>query len=252
MLGGFILLFTPQNLTSKLQMTFVRIFKLPLTIQRSMLLSAHADLPETLVVSREENNKLHNNLANLTEELNRQREKFEKLSGLKNRFASEQADFVLADIIWSSDNRGRNELFVDCGLNAGLTKGQFVVNENSIIGIISDVTTNTAKVRLITDPESKIAVRIAGLTAGKIMQGNGDNSATITMVKHEVQAGDEIYAVKKPAFLPEPMIAAKVTSCQRDTENPLLWTITAEPATNLNAINDVAIIVINQITNLKD
>ena len=251
MLAGFIFLFTPQKLTSKFQLAFVRIFRWPLTIQRAMLLSAHADLPATDVVSRKEHNKLQNYLANLIEELSLQQRKFEKLSGLKNRFAWEQVDFVLADVIWSSANNGKNELFIDCGLDAGLIKGQFVVNENSVIGMISDVAANTAKVRLITDTASKIPVRIAGLTAGKIMQGNGDNSATITMVKHEVRVGDEVYAVKKPAFLPTPMITAKVTNCQRDPESPLLWAITAEPVTNLKSITTVTVIITNQIKNLK-
>jgi len=251
MLAGFIFLFTPQKLTGKFQLAFVRIFRLPLAMQRSMLLSAHADIPITDVVSRAEHNKLQNYLANLTEELNMQQRKYEKLAGLKNRFIWDQVDFVLADVIWSSADNGKNELFIDCGLDAGLIEGQFVINENSVIGVISEVAANTARVRLITDLESKIPVRITGLTAGKIMQGNGDNSATIKMVKHEVRLGDDVYAVKKPAFLPTPMIAAKVTNCQRDPETPLLWTITAEPTTNLQSINTVTVIITNQIKNLK-
>ena len=251
MLAGFIFLFTPQKFSNKFQLAFVRIFKWPLSKQRSMLLSAHADMSTTDVVSRGEHNKLQNHLANLTEQLSRQQLKYETLSGLKNRFIWDQVDFVLADVIWSSNDNGRNELFIDCGLDAGLAEGQFVVNENSVIGMISDVAGNTARVRLITDPASKIPVRIAGLTAAQIMRGNGDGSAMITMVKHEVRIGDDVYAIKKPAFLPTPMIAAKVTNCQRDPDAPLLWTITAKPATSLQSINTVTVIITKQLKNLK-
>ena len=250
-LAGFIFLFAPQKITNKFQLVFVNIFKWPLRIQRSIALSAHADESITDVVSGTEHSKLQNHLDNLTEELNQQRQKFEILSGLKTKFAWEGVDFVLADVVFSSLNSGSNELFIDCGKDSGLSKGQFVLSENSVIGTIGDVVGDTARVKLITDQGSKIPVRIAGLSAAGLMRGNGDNSATMTMVRHEVRVGDEVYAVKKPAFLPAPMIVGKVTQCQRDQDSPLLWNVTVQPVSNLQAVTAVTVVITRQMKNLE-
>ena len=118
--------------------------------------------------------------------------------------------------------------------------------------MIADVTNNIAKVRLITDSNSNIPVRIAGLSAPAIMQGNGDNSTTINLVKHKVSIGDDVYVLKKPAFLPTSIIVGKVTQCQRDQENPLLWSIKLMPASDLQTINNVTVVITDQLKDLQN
>ena len=86
MLAGLISLFTPQKLTNKFQFAFARIFCWPLGISRAVSLSARTQESLTDGVSHREYNRLQNNLANVTEELLKERQKSEKLSRLHNRF----------------------------------------------------------------------------------------------------------------------------------------------------------------------
>ncbi len=252
MLAGLILLFAPQELTNKFQFTFVRILRRPLSIGRNISLSASRLIaseqrPPTNLVSSERYNRLHNHLANVTEWLKQERQKVEKLSGLRDRPVWKGVDFVLADVIAASVNELRCELVINRGENDGLAVNQFVMANESIIGTISKVDTRTAQVRLITDPVSKIVVKIAKLNMDRIMQGNGNNSTKVHLVstKYKIKIGDIVYAQKRPGFLGTPVIAGTVAQCKSNDENPLLWDITVKPACDIESLRDVTIIVMN-------
>ena len=246
MLAGFIFLFAPQNLTNKFQFAFARIFCWPLSIGRSISLSAHTQQSPTDVVIRSRYNKLRNQLANITQWLHQERQNVEKLSGLRSRSIWKGVNFVLADVITFLD-RPNSKLIINRGENDGLAKGQFVLSNYGIIGTISDVDSRIAQVRLVTDPGSKIAVRIAELNVGAIMEGNGNNATKVQLLsrKHKIKIGDVVCARKKPGFLDIPMIIGTVVQCKEDNENPLLWDITVRPTCDIEKLNSVAVIVMN-------
>ena len=246
MLAGFIFLFTPQKLTNKFQFAFTRIFRWPLSIGRSISLSTHAQQSLTDVVNRSKYNKLRNHLANVTQWLHQERQKVEKLSGLRDRAVWKGVNFVLADVITFSDGPN-DKLIINRGESDGLAKGQFVLGDYSIIGTISDVNPRTVQVKLVTGPGSKIAIRIAELNVGAILQGNGNSSAKVQWLsrKHKIKIGDVVCARKKPGFLDIPMIIGTVVQCREDNENPLLWDITVKPACDIEKLNSVAVIVMN-------
>jgi len=247
MLAGFILLFSPQSLTNKFQFAFARIFRWPLSIGRNISLSAHTQPPLTGTVSRREFNQLQNHLANLEEQLLQERQKFENLAGLYNRYTWQGAEFVLADVITTSLGGSKNELLINCGEKQGLARGQFVLGNNSIIGTISEVDSRTARVKLVTDTTSQIEVEIEGLKIGRLMRGFGGNLAKVQLVQieHRVRIGNKVFARKKPGLLDAPIITGTVTRCKKDDENPMLWDITVEPACEIEGLNNVAVIIMN-------
>ena len=159
--------------------------------------------------------------------------------------AFDGAKLMLADVITASIDGSHSELIINRGQDNGLAVGQFVLGDNSIIGTISNVSSRTAKVRLITDPTSKIAVKIRELKT--IIQGGGKNLTKVQLlsIKHKVEVGDEVYARKKPGFLDAPMKTGTVIRCKRDDENPLLWDITVKPACDVEKVSDIAVIIMN-------
>jgi cell shape-determining protein MreC len=247
-LAGFIFLFAPQNFTSKFQLAFVHIFRWPLIIGGDLALTAQTQQPLTGTVNRSETRYL-NYIANLEETLAQERKKFKKLDELYNTYVWEGTDFALADVITATVDGSRNELTIDCRKTTGLAKGQFVLGNESIIGTISDVfpLISKAKVELVTDPTSRIPVRIAGLKniMKGIMIGSGNNSAKIEMVKNEVEVGEKVFALKVPGFLDAPMIVGRVSECKRNQKNASLWDITVVPACNIEQLEDVAVIIMN-------
>jgi rod shape-determining protein MreC len=247
MLGGLILLFAPQNWTNKFQFVFTRLFGWPLSISRAVSLSVRARQMSGDVVSRGEYDRLQNHLANVMEELSQERRKVEALSGLHSRPALEGAKFVLADIITNSVGGLNKTFIINRGQSDGLAKDQLVLGDNSIIGTISEVSSRTAEVRLITDSASNMAVNIGELNVNRVMEGDGRDSAKVRMlsIKHQVKAGDNVYACKKAGFLDTPFIVGEVAQCKRDDENPSLWDITVRPACNIDGLNGVVVLIMN-------
>ena len=252
MLAGLILLLTPQNLTGKFQMAFAGVFSWPLSIGRNITLSASAQQSTTDVVNRTEYNKLRNHLANTTQWLDQERQKVEKLSGLRGRSVWKGANFVIADVIASQDKL-ENKLIINRGGNDGLAKGQFVLGDYSIIGVISEVEPRIAKVTLITDPASKIAVRVSQTETGTIMQGSGNNNAKISLLpaKCKVKTEDLVFAQERPGVLDTPMIVGMVSQCKIDLKNPLLWDITVQPACDIEKLKKVDVVIMNPQTIAK-
>ncbi len=245
-LAGFIFLFSPANLTNKFQFAFARIFSYPLHIGRNISLSAGTQqtLRDKDMVSRDEYERLQHHLANVTQQRDEAQQIVQKLSKMRNIPAWERMGFVLADVTTISINKQRSELYINRGQDDGLTKEQFVLADNSIIGTISDVDAHAARVRLFTDPTSNIAVKIGNTNAW--LRGNGENLAKISMVKHKLKVGSKIIAAKKPGFLDIPMIIGKVVQCKRNAE-PLLWNILVEPVCDIQKqkVTNVVVIVMN-------
>ncbi len=236
------MLFAPKSVTNKFQFAFARTFGWPLGIGRSITLAA--DTPQvTDGVSRNEYNQLRNHLANIIEQRNQAQKDVEKLSGLRAKPGWERMNFVLADIVTISEG----QLIINRGAEDNLAKEQLVLGDNSIIGTISGVSARTAKVKLFTDPTSKIPVKIDQLNVVRIMQGADNNSAKIQLlqINHKVKKGDIIFADKKPGFLDVPIVVGKITQCKRDDKAPSLWDIIVEPVCDIQKLNYVAVIVMN-------
>ncbi|MCK5343367.1 MAG: rod shape-determining protein MreC [Candidatus Heimdallarchaeota archaeon] len=244
-LVGFIIFFVPQNLTNKLQFAFVRVFNKPLSICRNFTLMTSNQQSLSNIVDRNKYIRLQNHLANNIQWLRQERQNVEKLSGLRNRSIWEGVSFVLADVITAFTDISRNEFIINRGKNDGLAKGQFVLGNNSIVGTISDLDAHIARVQLLTDPRSRITVKIGELDLQCIMQGNGNDSARIQLIskKYKIENGDIIYVQKKPGFLDIPMIAGIVVQCKTDDENPLLWEIKVKPACDIQRLKSVTVII---------
>jgi rod shape-determining protein MreC len=244
MLGGLILLFAPERLTGKFQLAFARIFSLPLSVGRSISLAAGTQQPLKDARQKKES-QYQNHIANLEAQLKQKNLKIQQLSGLRERQPLEGANLVLADVIRSPTNGYSSELIINRGATEGLAKGQFVIGDNSIIGIVSDVSYRAARVKLFTDTNSRIAVTVGNLDVERMMHGTGNNRAKIQLlqIKHEVHKADPVYASKRPGFLDAPMIIGKVAECQRYDKNPSLWDITVEPVCDIEKLTGVAVIV---------
>lgn len=247
MLAGLILLFLPPRTTNKFHFAFVRFFRLPLSIGRSISLSAATTNRSPIdVVSRDEYIRLKNHSENLRAQLHEEHQKFEKLAGLHSRLPLEGAKLVLADVATTSAD---GLMTINRGKSDGLTEGQFILGDNSVIGTIADISSRQARVKLITNSALAIPVRIEtpdGYIRG-VMQGNGKARARIQMLqrKHKIKTNSAVYACKKVGFLDAPIIVGRVAQCRVDDTNPLLWDITVRPVCTFEQLSSVAVIVMN-------
>jgi rod shape-determining protein MreC len=244
MLGGLIILFSPRAVTSKFQFAFARIFRWPLSVGRNIPLSTGTEVSLQNEQARKEA-QYQNYIINLEEELRQKNRELEQVTGMRSRLRGlEGAQIMPADIITASVEGKRCELIINRGSEDGLTKGLYVIGDNSVIGTVTELAGRTAKVRLFTDSSSIVQVKIAGLDINMLMQGEGANRAKIKLVpiKHKIKAGDAVLACKKPGLLDAQMIAGVVAQCKRDNKTPGLWDITVRPVCDTAKLNTVAVI----------
>lgn len=247
MLAGLIIILAPHRWTNRFQFTFERLFRWPLEIGSRYSLTRSTPQQLTGQLSRTEN-EYENFIENLKEENKQLQQKIQQLSGLRNRFPLlEGAKLQSADVgpIWIND--GRAEMKINRGKNDGLALKQYVMADNSIIGTISKLSSRTAYVKLFTDPNSKIKVRIGELEVPKIMQGIGNFSAKVLLVPttYDVNVGDNVIACKEPGTLDVPLIIGKVAQRKENDKNPIVWDITVQPACEIADIESVSVLIMN-------
>lgn len=244
-LAGFILLLTPHKITSRFQGAFTHAFRFPLRLGRSITLSARVAKTPAYTSQRSEE-QYENHIANLAAELENKNQQIEAFAKIRyGQQALAGAALVMADVITANLGGSRNELLINRGQDDALQLGQFVLGENCIVGTVSQVWARQAKVRLISDSASRLAVTIAGLQNPVWMFGAGDGEAVIRWAKVEPKIGEIVLAQKQPGFLDCPMIAGRVSRCDRNDQNALLWDVKVRPACDVQMLPSVTVIVMN-------
>jgi len=263
-LGGLIFLFSPPRLTGRLQLAYARLFSWPLSVGRQVTVAsrtapaidrgrpadytsaidAHRQLQDRLARLEAQHRKLRNHLANREAQLEQAQRKIDELARLRNVPEWGRMSFQQAGIIAVS-GQTQSELMIDRGQDDGLAVGQYVLGDLSMIGVVSAVSTQTARIKLITDPTSRIPVRIEQLDARGVMEGRGSGTAEISQVPARQQArpGDRVYALNTPGFPSVPIVAAEVVDSRRDPDSPMLWSIRVRPVCDLANLTNVAVIV---------
>ncbi len=235
----------PQNYSNRFQLVFAHVFRFPLGVVKNVPLSSITQEKHEETVSKKQYDELQNQYVALEQTLIQQRRELKRLSEL-NSYVGQNYDYILGDIITADSKHG--ELTIDCRGTTGLEKGQFVISRDySIIGRITDIIPqlSTAKVKLITSQDSKIAVQIDGINKNLVMQGNGDNTAKISTVsrEQEMKANQKVFALRQPGFLDANMIVGAVSNWKSDDKQPLLWDITVRPSWEIEELGEVAVII---------
>ena len=235
----------PQSITNKFQFAFTRIFRWPIKVGNNFSLATSQKEHFIGRPSRSEE-QYRNQIEFLQEQLKQAHERINTLSGIRNRYPLTKNNLAVADIMTKTLNDSQGELIINRGQTDGLKAGQFVMADFSIIGKISDVDSGTSRVKLLTDKTSSVAVTIGESNVRRLMQGIGNNSATITpKATKEIKPGDKVLVQKAPGLLGVSMIAGIVIQCKRDDTEPSVWDITVQPACDIAQIQDVTVIIMN-------
>lgn len=248
---GVVLLLLPRSVTQKMNFLFAETFQPLIHIGRQFQLK-NAAMPgqDELYVSREQHNKLWKDYKNLHAQLLVLQANYETLARIRSGLPNFYSGLRLAEV--TGQGSGLNqELLINKGAGDGVQPGNYVMSaeQNSLVGIVRETSDQMARVRLLTDANQSIEVRIrrdgTDLDVGALMFGNGKRACTIAMVEREkgVQTGDAVYAAAHPGQLDIPIILGQVSEVKPDEGSPLLLKIVVQPAENAFALKTVAIIV---------
>ena len=175
---------------------------------------------DTLAGFRSENERLRKRVQSLEEERQKLLEAQATNARLKQLldFRSQLSGTpVLATIIANSANSWFQSCVLNKGSADGIRKGMAVVTPLGVVGQVVSVTSRTAKVLLLTDPNSGIDVLVQRTRSRGIVSGSPENGIVLKYVKRseDIQEGDRLITSGLDGIFPKGMMVGTVIKVRK-------------------------------------
>ena len=150
--------------------------------------------------TRSQINSLKNENEKLKSELIAARDAEGKYTQIKNVLdlaAKAQWKVVTARVIAHGGTSTFSQtITIDAGSKSGITRDMSVVAGAGLVGVVKNVTSNSAVVLLMSDPSFRLGVRIAGSQVMGVLSGTGSKSYALQLLDatEDVNLGDQLIA----------------------------------------------------------
>jgi rod shape-determining protein MreC len=150
---------------------------------------------------------------------------------------------ITASVIARSASPWFRSCLLDKGSADGIRKGMAVLTPLGALGRVIELTAHTAKVLLITDPNSGVDVIVQRTRARGIVSGSLENGPIMKYVKHgeDIQVGDRLITSGFDGIFPRGMVVGAVTLARKQTVG-LFQHITVLPAVTLDTTEQVLVV----------
>ena len=135
-------------------------------------------------------------------------------------------------------------IIINAGSNDGVLRGMPVVTDQGLIGRIDAVIADAARVQLITDPASKVIVRLQNAETEASLVGSVTGDVTLELIPQDinVQQGDLVLTSGLGGGYPPDLIIGQVVNV-RSRDFDLFQQATVQPVVDFNRLQIVLIIV---------
>lgn len=190
-----------------------------------------------------ENKALKEQLANLLSENASLRKKLAETESLLSQ--EQYLDPKIYNLIPARPVGLSRYLRIDKGEDDGVKVGQVVVFKDNFIGKVVEISAQAANVRLLSDPDSKVAAFSQGLEgkARGVLTGQFGTDFLFDKILHEeqIKAGDLVYSEGTEGYLPRGLILGRVKEVM-ERENEIFKQAKVEPVFNLRDLELVFVI----------
>ena len=145
---------------------------------------------------------------------------------------------ILTKVKYNNIYDFKNEIILYKGVNENIKKGQAIVNDKGLVGIITKVNTNTSQGKLITNKDNKISVKINNNYG--ILDFDKELIVNNLLDTAVINVGDKVYT-SGITNIPGDIYIGKVTKVIKDDLNIEQKAI-VEMAVNLKEISYVVIL----------
>ena len=171
---------------------------------------------------RDENEALRRNVEFLTGKLNAAKAVSEENARLKSLLEFRKTapyEAVPAQVIGRDPTNWSNSLIVDKGIAGGVKQGKAAVSTKGLVGRVLEVGRSSAKILLITDPNSKVGVVIQRNRQGGILVGRPDGRCKMVYIAldSDVAAGDKVVTAGFGSVYPKDIPVGEVVKVGRET-----------------------------------
>jgi len=186
-----------------------------------------------------ENRRLRAELAELVE-LRQENQRLRRLLGFVE--AAEKRT-VAARVIAEDASSWFRTIDIDRGSADGVTEGLPVVNDAGLIGRVVRSTPHSARVLLITDASSAVAVLVQDQRIRGVCRGQGGALALdFALVQDDIQVGDGVITSGLGGIFPKGLVVGFVRSVHRE-QFGLFQTVEVEPVVDFAHLEEVLVLL---------
>ena len=195
--------------------------------------------PDSLSQLQEQNRELASLVIQL-EEYRLENERLAALLGLSNAYSLEA---TAAHILKTSVDSWNQTITIDKGTEDGVAVGMPVMSPNGLIGQIESVGRITSEVRLLTDPNSGVAVIIQGSRNEGVLNGSHSRLLYLTLISLDVPVspGDAIMTSGAGGVYPKGIVIGEVTSVHY-LPSDVYQTIVVRPTARVKYYEEVLVL----------
>jgi len=186
-----------------------------------------------------ENRRLRAELAELVE-LRQENQRLRRLLGFVE--AAEKRT-VAARVIAEDASSWFRTIDIDRGSADGVTEGLPVVNDAGLIGRVVRSTPHSARILLITDASSAVAVLVQDQRIRGVCRGQGGALALdFALVQDDIQVGDGVITSGLGGIFPKGLVVGFVRSVHRE-QFGLFQTVEVEPVVDFAHLEEVLVLL---------
>lgn len=158
--------------------------------------------------------------------------------------ANPEHKYIGASVIGRDPSPFLHYIIINRGSDDGLKHGMPVVTQNGLAGRVVQVTATGARVSLITDPVTRINVRIEPSRSAAVLTGSITTDITLEQIPQEadVNPGNLILTSGLGGNYPANIIIGQITSV-RSLENDLFQSASVQSLTDFDDLNIVLVII---------
>jgi len=159
-------------------------------------------------------------------------------------FSSEQQlRGVVASVIGADASGWIRGLMIDRGAADGVRPGMAVVHPRGVVGQITSVGSNSARVLLVNDHSSGVDVLVQGSRVRGVVEGAGETACELKFVTKEypIKVGDVVVTSGMDQVFPKGLVVGTVSHVSAQTST-LFQTVEIRPAVNFSRIEEVLVV----------
>ncbi len=195
---------------------------------------------------REENRRLHGEVAILQrriDQLEEQALETQRLQRLLAMRQASQAAFLSARVVGKDATNWFKTILLDRGSREGVRRNQPVLAPDGLVGRVVEVTPTSAKVQLLTDPVSAVGglvqrTRVTGIVSGNL--GAGARVRYLPLLG-DVVVGDEVVTSGMGGVFPKGIPVGRIIAVERRS-GALFQEASLQPAVDLGRLEEVMIL----------
>lgn len=174
--------------------------------------------------------------------LREERTALERAAALLSAVGPSADQFTPASVLLRDPAPGRQHVVIDRGRDHGVQPGQPVVGAGStLVGVVSEVDAKQARVRLLTDRQSAVAVLIQSSRTPAVLAGDGRAlHLEFVPIDAAITPGEVILSSALGGLLPPGLLIGRVASVE-SRGSDLFQVVTVDPLANLDRVEQVLV-----------